>query len=292
MLQIVFFIVLIMVIFLLWVMLYDTGRFVTTTYKITDKRIKKDFRAVVVADLHNKSFGNENQRLVEAIRALHPDFILIPGDLITAKPRRNFDIAMKFLKQISMEYPVYYADGNHEHRLFLYPEVYGDMSQKFEEGLRECKVKRLINEKLCFEELGICLYGAQIERKYYKRFRLMPMDANYMESILGPKADEAYYNVLMAHRPDYFPNYAAWGADLVLAGHVHGGVVRIPFWGRGVLSPSVTFFPKYDGGLFEEQNKKMILSRGLGTHTIPFRLFNPGELVVVDFGVEKTEVNQ
>lgn len=58
-------------------------------------------------------------------------------------------------------------------------------------------------------------------------------------------------------------------------------MVRIPGW-RGLVSPSVRLFPKYDGGLFKEGKSIMLLSRGLGMHTIPIRLFNPGELLYVE----------
>lgn len=73
---------------------------------------------------------------------------------------------------------------------------------------------------------------------------------------------------------------------MVVSGHVHGGIMRLPVFG-GVLSPSLTLFPKYDGGRFSEGKSTMILSRGLGTHTIPLRVFNPGELVVIDFKPDK-----
>ena len=103
-----------------------------------------------------------------------------------------------------------------------------------------------------------------------------------MGSILGP-CDRENYTVLLAHNPDYFPRYASWGADLVCSGHVHGGVARVPFWGKGMISPSLRLFPRYDGGAFQEGKSTMLLSRGLGAHTIPFRLFNPAELLLVEF---------
>ena len=106
------------------------------------------------------------------------------------------------------------------------------------------------------------------------------MAEDYLAGILGaPETDT--YTILIAHNPDYFPEYAAWGADLVLSGHVHGGIARLPLLG-GVLSPAYRLFPKYDGGMFRENNSIMILGRGLGTHTIPVRFLNPGELVVVE----------
>ena len=111
------------------------------------------------------------------------------------------------------------------------------------------------------------------------------MNGDYIKELIGT-ADKDSFNVLLAHNPDYFPAYAQWGADLVLSGHVHGGMVRIPWW-KGVVSPSIRLFPKYDGGKFEEGNSTMILSRGLGMHTIPVRLFNPAEIVVVELEGEE-----
>lgn len=143
-------------------------------------------------------------------------------------------------------------------------------------------MERLVNSHTFLREHGIVIYGSEIDKTYYKRFQVQPMDRNYLKKLLGTP-DSHVYNVLIAHNPDYFPQYAGWGADLTVSGHVHGGIVRIPFWGRGVASPGVRLFPKFDGGLFYEADKTMLLSRGLGIHTIPFRLFNPGELWVVDF---------
>ena len=65
-----------------------------------------------------------------------------------------------------------------------------------------------------------------------------------------------------------------------MSGHVHGGLMRLPVLG-GVISPRLRLFPRYDGGRFERDKKVMILGRGLGTHTLPIRIFNPGELVVI-----------
>jgi hypothetical protein len=76
------------------------------------------------------------------------------------------------------------------------------------------------------------------------------------------------------------PRYAAWGAELVLSGHLHGGVVRLPGMG-GLLSPSREWFPEFDAGLYQAGNTQMFVSRGLGNSVIPVRVFNPPELVVL-----------
>ena len=265
-----------------WFMLYDSNRFVVRTHEITDERIRKPLRAVVLADLHNKSFGKENERLLEAVRACKPDCVFIVGDMLTAKPGKSFDIALHVLKELAKEYPVYYGNGNHEHRLKLYSQNYGDMAQRYEAALQEIGIECMVNSHAALQSHGIVIYGSEIDKFYYKRFKVQYMAPDYLEQLLGT-ADPNVYNVLIAHNPDYFPHYAEWGADLTVSGHVHGGIIRVPLWGKGVASPNIRLFPKYDGGLFCEKGKTMLLSRGLGIHTIPFRLFNPGELWVVDF---------
>ena len=126
------------------------------------------------------------------------------------------------------------------------------------------------------------MYGSEIDEAYYKRLKTVEMPPDYLHSVLG-QASDSMYTILLAHNPDYFPRYAAWGADLTLSGHVHGGVARVPFWGKGVISPSWHPFPRYDGGVFRENASVMVLSRGLGMHTIHIRLFNPAELWVIEF---------
>jgi len=281
MLDIIITIIVIVALVLLWVILYDSNRFVVRRFRVEDKRIQKNCKAVVISDLHNKRFGKNNEQLLQAIREEQPELVLIAGDILTARPKVSFEPAIQFLQELKKDFPVYYGNGNHEHRLKLYPETYGDMAQEYAKALEELGIDPLVNAHVQLQEMGICVYGAEIEKCYYKRFKVSEMDGDYMERILG-KPDETRYNLLLAHNPDYFPQYAAWGADLTLSGHVHGGVARVPFWGKGVISPSLRLFPKYDGGIFKEGDRTMLLSRGLGMHTIPIRVFNPGELWVVE----------
>lgn len=280
MLDILLLILCLIVLVLFWVMLYDSNRFVVVKYKISQNKLKKAYRAVVLADLHNKQFGRNNELLLKAIEEQQPDGIWIAGDILTAKPGKSMQVAIDFVTELAKKYPVYYGNGNHEHRLKLYPETYGDMAKEYAKALEEAGVRPLVNEHIVLEEYNLAIYGVEIDREYYRRFTTPEMEEQYLQSVLGDP-EEKCFNVLLAHNPDYFPNYADWGADLVLSGHVHGGMIRIPGkW--GMVSPSIRLFPRYDGGKFTEGKSTMILSRGLGMHTIPVRLFNPGELVVVE----------
>ena len=285
-LDVVITVIAVILVILVWIMLYDSNRFVVRHYSLRDQRIKKPVKAVVLADLHNKRYGKENERLLQAIDEIHPDMVLIAGDILT--PKASLDVAVGFLTKLAGKYPVYYGNGNHEHRLKLYPETYGDMAERYEAELQKTGIHRLVNEHVELPECGIRIYGSEIDKLYYKRFGIQPMDSEYLTELLGRPTGE-FYTILIAHNPDYFPKYADWGADLVLAGHVHGGMVRVPFWGKGVVSPNVRLFPKYDGGEFTRDKTVMLLSRGLGMHTIPIRLFNPGEILEVDLLPEEQD---
>ena len=276
----------ILAMFFIIVMIIDGNRFRLIEYRLESDKIKKEHRFVVLSDLHNKSYGEKNEKLRKRIQKLEPEAVLIAGDMLTSKPGQSYDVALELLKNLALKYPIYYGMGNHETRLFLYPEVYGEMGPKYEADLNRIGVKFLRNEsKKCNDNIRIT--GLNMKRDYYKRFKKYPMDSDYLKETLGAVKKEEY-EILLAHNPDYFEEYASWGADLVLSGHVHGGMMRIPFLG-GMVSPSFKFFPKYDGGLFKEGNSHMILSRGLGMHTIPVRIFNPGELILLTLTPQKTK---
>ncbi len=285
-LGILFFIVGVTAVTLLWVMLYDSTHFRKSEYTFRDARIAKKVRAVVISDLHCKQYGRDNELLLESVRESKPDIILIPGDLLTAKPKAKFTAAVKLLEELAKDYPIYYSDGNHEFRMKLYKDVYGDMGERYAGELERLKVSPINNDSRAVEGANIRVYGLQIDAKYYKRRSRVDMADTYMTELLGER-DPKEYNVVLAHDPEYFDTYAKWQPDLVISGHVHGGVARVPFIGKGVISPRLTLFPRYDGGLFTEGSAKMLLSRGLGMHTIPLRLFNPGDLIVIDLEPEK-----
>lgn len=261
------------------IILWDTNHFVVRTYCVKSPKIKKKMRFVVLSDLHGKNFGKENQKLLAKIDELCPDGILIAGDMITAKPGKNYDDIIMFVRKLAKRYPVYYGSGNHEYRLEVYPEKYGDMSLRYEEGISHENLFRLRNDKKELVDANLIIAGLEIDREFYKKWKAPRMDGNYLKEKLG-EAEGEKYSILIAHNPSYFPAYAEYGADLVVSGHVHGGIARIPFLG-GVISPAFRLFPKYDGGQFKEKNSLMILDRGLGSHTIPVRFLNPGELVEI-----------
>ena len=265
--------------FFIIVMIIDCNRFVKREYECKSDKLKKEGTFVLLSDLHSKSFGKQNEKLLLAIEKENPDVILIAGDMYTSSAGEDNREIAAFVQKLAEMYPVYYGNGNHEQKTRLFPETFGDRYETFAEKICQAGVQLLVNEKRYLPDYNMEIYGLEVGREYYHKPKKMPMCADYMEQMFG-KVDESKYNLLIAHNPEYFDNYAAWGADLTVSGHIHGGLMRLPVLG-GVISPRLCLFPHYDGGLFQKDGRKMILSRGLGTHTLPIRIFNPGELVVI-----------
>lgn len=265
---------------LLLVMICDSTRFVTVSYQLKVPHLKKRMRIVLLADLHNKRYGEKNQKLLDAIDQQKPDVILCAGDLITSKPKAPMDNAMELVSALAGKYPVYYGNGNHEYRIYHEPAVYGRMGERWRAFLKGHHVRVLENAGVFLEEYHVRICGLDLPASCYKKLDRGRVDKKTLNRLLGKHTD-GVCSVLLAHNPVFFETYADWGAELTLSGHVHGGIVRLP-WIGGVLSTSLTLFPRYDGGFYEKDGKKMIISRGLGSHTIPVRLFNPAELVSIE----------
>ncbi|MBE5960197.1 MAG: hypothetical protein E7256_02225 [Lachnospiraceae bacterium] len=265
-------------------------------------------KMVCISDLHNNLFGTGNERLIKKIKELSPDLILISGDMITASEPHKNHIAMELLERLAKDYPVYFSPGNHECKWQMWEEDKNHIEpqktagKSFSKGLYE---KKKENSAYSFEDfleklkemgviyldnMSIDLYkegdsiritGLNLPLSYFKKGgRPIPLSEKDLTAFAG-HANSKGYQILLAHMPCYFKEYASWGADFILSGHVHGGVMRLPYFG-GVISPQYEIFPAYDAGLFKEGDSIMLLSRGLGTHTIPVRVFNRPELICVE----------
>lgn len=272
-------IIFVLAVFFLLVMAVDCNRFVKREYSCESGVLKKDAVFILLSDLHGKSFGKENERLLKAIEEENPDGILIAGDMYTAEKGKNNTKTADFVSTLAKKYPVYYGNGNHEHKTRLFPEEFGNIYETYMSRIKKDGVIPLINQKISCSDLQADIFGLEIDRSYYKKFKQHKMETEYLNQKLG-RPDKNRFSILIAHNPEFFQAYARWGADLVVSGHVHGGLMKLPVLG-GVISPGLKLFPKYDGGIFREGKSLMILGRGLGTHTLPVRIFNPGELIVI-----------
>lgn len=246
---------------------------VLTEYTVQDPDIPAafdGFRIVQVSDLHNGEIGRENGRLLELIRAAQPDIIAITGDLIDSR-HTDIPVALAFAERAVEIAPCYYVTGNHESRM---EAEYA----RLKAGLLALGVAVLENEKVELDRSGetIQLLGV-LDPAFETHYRTT--EAATMEKNLASLSQEGY-QILLSHRPEFMDLYTQYDIDLVLSGHAHGGQVRLPYIG-GLFAPSQGIFPKYDGGLFEEGQTKMLVSRGIGSSIIPLRFNNRPEVVLI-----------
>ena len=258
---------------------YSNWQIKVTHYEIQSEEIPtsfKGFKIAHVSDLHNRDFGSKNNRLIKKIDKQSPDIVVLTGDMVSAT-NRNFDAFFTFVEQIASKYPTYYIVGNHEQALD------NEYQKEIYNFLQSVGVIRIDNDVIVLEdgEDQINLYGIWYHLMYYKNAKdnSIHFGTEQMNKIVG-QAKEGF-NIGLIHNPVYFETYADWGMDLVLSGHMHGGIINVPFKG-GLLSPEKEFFPQYDAGYFEYNCSQMVISRGLGDSIKIPRLFNMPELVMVE----------
>lgn len=269
--------------------------FTVTRYKVKSKKlngIRQDVKIIFLSDLHNCVYGEKNSRLLQAVRREKPDLILIGGDMMVGKFGVPHDVALDFVRELPALCPVIYANGNHEQRRKSDPDLYGNIHRKYEQELIKNGVKFLENDsctlKFSGKKLKIC--GLALGMETYAKFKKAHITSDTVTNFLGFTPAEARqsdfihpeydFSILLAHNPSYADAYLGWGADLILSGHLHGGLVRIPGVG-GIITPQGFLFPEYSGEMKCHGNQTVIVSRGLGSHTLNVRLFNIPEIVTV-----------
>ncbi|MDE7265135.1 MAG: metallophosphoesterase [Clostridia bacterium] len=220
--------------------------------------LERGLKIVHLSDLHGKSFGRKNVRLIKKIAAQKPDFICITGDVIHLYRPRDKAVALQTVGALKEIAPVLYIAGNHEMRNKGYRFFRKDM---IEAGA-------LVLDDKTVEVCGLNVTGLNgASLKNGKLFKIAP---------------EGERDILLAHEPQYIENYAKAEYKLILCGHAHGGQWRIPFTGVGLFAPGQGAFPKYTSGVHTCGKSKMIISRGLGNSEFPLRLFNRPEIVVIE----------
>lgn len=258
---------------------YSNWQINVTKYEIHSDQIPtsfKGFKIAQVSDLHNRDFGKENNRLIKKIHAQNPDIVVLTGDMVSTTDT-DFTPFYDFVSEVANNYPTYYIVGNHEQALEEHK------LKEIEQFLDANGVIRLDNEVVTLEDGAdkIYVYGMWFHLMYYKNAKddSIHFGVEQMNKIISPPKDG--FAIGLIHNPVYFHTYANWGMDLVLSGHMHGGIINVPFKG-GLLSPEIEFFPTFDAGYFSYKDSQMIISRGLGDSISIPRLFNMPELVMIE----------
>lgn len=255
-------------------------RLKVTEYEVPVSGAQGDVRIVFFSDLHchahHLRFGEDYEKLVRTVEAQEPDLIVIPGDLINRSSSEIDDKAAgRLIRALTQIAPVYFSYGNHEQDYLadgwsMLPNVV----EAYGGHILECAY-----EDMCINGTRFRL-GGMSELAYYGGNGKYDPDA---EAFLTDYCDTDIPKVMLSHRPEAFCFKHAcydWDVDLILSGHTHGGMLRLPFIG-GVVAPIQGLFPKVDYGEYTFYDTKMIVTSGLaGYEGIP-RIYNPSEICVV-----------
>lgn len=252
------------------VILFDSShRLVVTEYDLQYTNLPDafdGFTIVQLSDLHAEEYGDDNSKLVEKVAALSPDLIALTGDYIESA--EDLPITENLIRQLSDIAPVYFTSGNHDWA----SGAIGALKETVAEG----GGVYLSNEWVMLERDGQQIILAGVEDPNGRADMLRP-DA-LLEKISSEHPES--FVILQAHRNDFVTKYPVLPCDLILTGHGHGGVIRLPIVG-GIIGTDMKLFPTYDAGLFQSGRYTMVVSRGLGdAPSIPRFLNNP-EIVSV-----------
>ena len=260
--------------------LIGNTRILTASYSTVLENLESPVRLVLIADLHGKSFGRENARLIAKIQKQSPDAIFLDGDMIDhgAGPAEVQKL-LRLIEALCEIAPVYFAPGNHELEYMQTDASF--LTQVAEAGAV------VVNDS--YEDVTIAGQPLRIGGTMGHAFYFGRSEEEFSSSpeylFLKAFEDTDVPKICLAHMPDTFifnGAYNLWDVDLVLSGHTHGGLIRLPFVG-GLYAPMQGWFPEYDRGLFRlGKHMQMIITSGLaGYGRIP-RVNNPPEIVVID----------
>ena len=249
---------------------YSNSKVIAEEYAVSIKDLPAAFdgyRIAIISDVHGNTFGEGNEDLLTPLREHKPDMIAITGDICDRKYPP--DAIPELLARLAAIAPVYYVTGNHE-----WAAKYVDTMMEYCE---EFGITPLRNEYTLLQKDGESLILAGIDDK--NAYADMKTPAQLMDEIIAEQGEAP--TVLLSHRPDLIRDFWVMGYDLVLAGHVHGGIVQIPYVG-GLVAPSRKLFPEFSKGLYTSPTgSSLVLSAGLAGHLMPPRLFNPLHVPIV-----------
>ena len=250
------------------------NRLEVTHYTVNSKKIPTEFdefRIVLFSDFHCDTTAG----LADAIRNEKPDIICIPGDM--THDTLSSEPFLSLLKQIIDIAPVYIVSGNHD--------VWRTDYNKFVSTCKDIGAIYLQDEKVYINKGDAKIAISGIEDPFARMSSII--EKNLKNSLETVCADSDCFNVLLFHRANLFDLLCKKGFDLILSGHMHGGHFRLPGIG-GILCPKTNLiqssgiiFPRYLAGVYESENTKMIVTRGIGNPSVVPRLFNRPELCTI-----------
>lgn len=262
---------------------YQNRHLIITQYNINDQRWPaklNGWRIVQLSDLHNQAmFGPGNQNILKKVRHLNPNLIVITGDTFDSR-QTNIPANLSLISQLKNIAPVYLILGNHD----FYNDDYIDLIKQIKQA-GAIVLRDQINS-IEFNEQSITLVGLDDPTVWGG-----PLPRAAVQKIISQKLDQLISQadnqlnqptIMLAHRPEFWPEYLTVQPIAILAGHTHGGQIRLPLLGA-LYVPNQKLWPDYDQGNFSVDNSQLIISGGLGSSQISQRFNNYPEIVSLDF---------
>lgn len=271
-----------LIIMLIAELLYSNFTMTVNSYTVRSGKLKGSIRLVLLSDLHGREFGEGNARLLEKIAGEEPDIIALAGDLFDRESdEEDIGRVCAFIAEAGKIAPVYFGMGNHE--MGISKMAWAELAERIEQAGAVVLEAEYVDTEINGTPLRIGGYAG-----YYRTPQMDTSDAARQEKLMrffDDFEDTDRFKLLINHVPT---NWLDWGyrdkapVDLVLSGHYHGGVVRIPILEQGLYAPYVGYFPPYTKGCFEGRTATCVLTTGLaGAKGLP-RFFNPPEIVTVE----------
>jgi hypothetical protein len=224
---------------------------------------------VQISDLHIRKIGRRERKVLEMLNALKPDIIFLTGDYVAWK--RDYAPALDFLALLRARIGVWAVMGDYDYSrsrkscVFCHEEGSGTLTRK-----HSVRFLRDSMELVRFPEGTLRIEGVDGEggNMFSPGKKFVPLD-------------EKIPSIILSHSPLNFDLIRDDQTLLMLAGDTHGGQVLLPGWLFRVLGYKKN--AHYNQGLFEKGQKKLFVSRGIGTSHLPLRLLRPPEVVVFHF---------
>lgn len=281
---------LLIIILLVWLGLY----FFTQPQTVQVDIVRGDMPAplsgmkiVQISDYHDGSWLWDEDKLLKTISAYKPDIIMVTGDMVQGRYKKLTSF-LNIAHKLTLIAPVYAVPGNHEHYL-------ADTDWAiFQEQLKTAGIILLDNQAVTLEHNGteFCLAGVDdVAHVVYKEKHDDPsadideLGLAAMRTFLDEVGDwddyDGMFKILLSHQPYYISAWAQKDIQVVLSGHLHGGVIRIA--GRGLIRLwRNANFPEADAGLYEKQGVSVYISRGLSHSIFEPRINNPPEITFIE----------
>lgn len=212
-------------------------------------------RIAVIADLHLPDAMLSPTRLARCVALQKPDAIFLVGDLTNSYTAFDEDGLRAVLSLLTPIAPCFAIPGNHEWREGREP--------RYRDILTAAGVSYMCDSYADWVRDGQTL-------------RLFGMGLRKPAPL---RPDRPQPSVVLAHKPQYLPYFAAAHWDLVVCGHAHGGQVRLA--GQPLFAPGQGVFPTYTSGVYTDGDTTMVVSRGLGNSSVPFRPGNKPHIPLV-----------